>query len=318
MQLELAHDLVAKQIFSRFSEEEKALRKASRLLRDSYELHTELLGKQQEGRLLTRSEVAYLEQFLHVLDPEPEVAAYLEASRTAILAKEEAEKERLRAKIAQQRRFIAVAIAAGVIILGVAVFAGIQYQVANDAKVIAQAERSAADSARQVAVSLNDSLKVQVFQTFLANGNAAMSGEQYGEAIRQFEGALPYSTAADSQLVMEKIETSRQLGNTVGGFNQLIQAGDQLAARKAFRAAIGKYQEALALAYDDELASSKLRNTQRDLNIEFGKLVEQGRGFLTVKQYELALRKFEAARSLKPGDSYVRESIQACKQALEQ
>jgi len=43
LKYEISHDLLAKQIFARFSAEEKSLGKATRILHDNYELHAEFV-----------------------------------------------------------------------------------------------------------------------------------------------------------------------------------------------------------------------------------------------------------------------------------
>ena len=94
---ELAHDMLARQVFNKFSVEEKNRRKAERLLADNQELD-QTFQKEGKRRLLSAEEIGYLGPFLGQMNISPEQQGYLDESITAVHAAEEAEKAELTAQ----------------------------------------------------------------------------------------------------------------------------------------------------------------------------------------------------------------------------
>lgn len=103
MRIELSHDLIGKQVYARLSADEKAIRKAARMLKDSYELHTSL-SEEGKSRLLNREELIFLSSYIKDIQPGPKMVAYLEESEEAVQEAEEAEKKRLKDEIALREK----------------------------------------------------------------------------------------------------------------------------------------------------------------------------------------------------------------------
>ncbi|MDW3650700.1 MAG: OmpA family protein [Bacteroidia bacterium] len=166
MRIELSHDLIGKQVYARLSADEKAIRKAARMLKDSYELHTSL-SEGGKSRLLNREELIFLSSYIKDIQPGPKMVAYLEESEEAVQEAEEAEKKRLKDEIAlrnkQRRTARNFNILLGVTILGLVLFGSYvlypEIDKIRQARDVAEAKK---DSIQQVEVEIGKALKNEI------------------------------------------------------------------------------------------------------------------------------------------------------------
>ncbi|MEM8887169.1 MAG: hypothetical protein AAGD28_04210 [Bacteroidota bacterium] len=131
MRIELSHDLIGKQVYARLSADEKAIRKAARMLKDSYELHTSL-SEEGKSRLLNREELIFLSSYIKDIQPGPKMVAYLGESEEAVQEAEEAEKKRLKDEIALREKQRQTArrfnVLLGVLVVSMVAFFYIQFE----------------------------------------------------------------------------------------------------------------------------------------------------------------------------------------------
>ena len=104
LQYEITHDLLARQIYNRFSAEEKGLRRATGMIEDAYEFHTELSKKGEGISFMTEEQLSYLQNILPRLNLNETLLGYLEDSKTAINEEKEKEKLMLQREVTLQKQ----------------------------------------------------------------------------------------------------------------------------------------------------------------------------------------------------------------------
>jgi len=166
MRIELSHDLIGKQVYARLSADEKAIRKAARMLKDSYELHTSL-SEEGKSRLLNREELIFLSSYTKDIQPGPKMVAYLEESEEAVQEAEEAEKKRLKDEISlrdkQRRTARNFNILLGVAILGLVLFGSyVLYPEIDKIRKDRDIAEAKKDSIQQVELEIGKALKNEI------------------------------------------------------------------------------------------------------------------------------------------------------------
>lgn len=312
MNLELSHDLLAKEIFARFSAEEKDVRKATRMVKDSHEFHREQLKKKREGRLLSGAEVRYISPLLDLLDLNDQAYGYLNESIEAIKAAQEAKEKAIKAKARRQRNIAVISSITGVFMLGLAIFAGLQAEKATQNADIAQQNE-------KLAIQTLDSLQRTIAERDAANyrehleaGRGLMAQSLYQKAIAEFETALEFDST--QQEAKDSLMTCRSMSGVKEQHEGLMAEGQRLLSSGNSLAALEKFRAAIALGYDYAEAFQQSKIAEANLEDEFRALVESGdrlarAGSGTCPQ---AIQRYRKALRIKPNATEVHRKIQAC------
>ena len=285
---ELAHDMLARQVFNKFSVEEKNRRKAERLLADNQELD-QTFQKEGKRRLLSAEEIGYLGPFLGQMDISPEQQGYLDESIAAVHAAEEAEKAELRRKLRQQRTILIAATGVGLAMAGMAYLIQIN----------------------------NTQLKQQVYDNYMTNAERLMAEDSLEKAIQMYQLAeedAPNDEGRES--AVQKKEETEQKNLAYKAFTRFIQLGDSLYTAQKYSEALDYFQEAQENGYHLQLASSKISLTQSQLQLAFDQYKKKGLAYFDVKEYKLALDWLERAFSLNEKDVLVNDRIKRSRQNL--
>ena len=104
LQYEITHDLLARQIYNRFSAEEKGLRRATSMIEDAYDFHTELSKKGEGISFMTEEQLSYLQNIMPRLNLNETLLGYIEDSKTAITEEKEKEKLILQREVSFQKQ----------------------------------------------------------------------------------------------------------------------------------------------------------------------------------------------------------------------
>lgn len=286
---EVAHDLLAKQVFARFSAEETARRKADSI----YKIYKEI-GR---SRTLTKEDLETLMEYVRVLPPDEELKEFIALGRLAVRQEEEAERVRLEEELKRQQELLhakekqqklrnRMSIAFG--IFGVAMFllaawGWTQYQAAREAK-------------RQLAQQGFQDV-VKICKAFKQNGN-------YPEALQQLEVAENFANELDPT----RLDTVNMLRQKWNDTWILVREADTLAARGELQPALENYEKAQKISPDDRVKSI-IQQTTKEIDREFEKSKSAGDAMLRAGELKRALGSYQRAAKLKPNDENIRKKL---------
>lgn len=297
---ELAHDTLALRIAEDRSAEEVAFLEITKLVRDRFTVYptTQTLLNANELHLVQLNREKMLERGSF----SPEEWAFIEQSK----------------KENRRKRFLLGAALLGIIAVLMA-FSIFSYR----QSVIAKENQQQAMIAQEEAVKNLEKLEQEQAQKeeakyseHLALGKNYMSQSNYQEAIQEFNIALDFKEDGAEALAL-RAECEAKFG-IKSSFERLIDQGDALQAQGSdqFVNAMEKYQTALRLNYNDNLARSKINALNGKLEGAFEAFKNKGDAFFKAKGYDLALEFYRKAQRIKPGDREVRQKIEACEKAL--
>jgi tetratricopeptide (TPR) repeat protein len=205
------------------------------------------------------------------------------------------------------------------------------------------ARDAAANDAKKADAEARLKAKVKLdFDRNMADGNRAMQLRRYADAVREYGEALkllPNDAAARSALQRardalegeqkakdDEEKKKKAKDKQKADFDRLMDAGRQFAAAKRYDDAVKAYREALTVQPNDPAAVQALRAVEAVRDGDLAKEVEAkkrqdqyaahmtaGRAALTARRYDDAVREFQAAQQLFPGD---RNSAGLLQQAL--
>lgn len=285
MNLELAHDLLAKQIFQRLSAEEKAMRKAERLLRDGYELDEDL-RKEDKRRLLSGEDIAFIKPYLPTLQIPIEFQAYFQESEEILRAAEEAEKKELKKRLERQRYLLIVGAIAVIAILVLLFFS----------------------------IKGNIDLNEQIFENELARAMQFRQVEQYDSALIYYQKAEAF-TNTDEQVkkVKDLAQRTQDIQQAFQTYQEHMSKAASLIQEANFKAAIIYYEKAIASGYPEYAeASSQKEITEKNLDIAFNRYKKRGLALYDVGEKSKACEWLEKAYRLKANDQQVNQKRKAC------
>lgn len=143
------------------------------------------------------------------------------------------------------------------------------------------------------------------YETAIKEGRNALTGKRYDDALKSFEKAL--------QLVPDDAQASSLLKEAKAGRATLLRAwllqANDLQKQKKWLEAMALYQQMLALQPDDQAAKNGARMC------EFQMEMEAGRAALARKDKATAVKRFESALKLFPGDEEVQRLLQQARDA---
>ena len=155
------------------------------------------------------------------------------------------------------------------------------------------------------------------YERFVSDGRTAMEANDYMAAISEFETALSFN---DTGSVAQNLLA--EANNKVGlqrQFTNLLEEGAVLQQQGSLNAAKAKFEEALALDYDENRAQAAI-NTVDGLITQFANHVQQADAFFDAGNafgYQQALPIYRKARAIKPNDAHVNQRIAICEQGAQ-
>ena len=288
LKYELAHDLLARQIFNKFSAEEKNRRKAEILLTGNQEVDA-TLQKEGKRRLLTAEEIGYLGPYLGAIEIKPAQQQYLDESIEAIREAEEEETRALRKKLQQQRILLGAAMGVGLVMAAMAYFIQVN----------------------------NSRLQRQVYDNHRSNAQRLISQDSLDQALLRLQAAA--ESAPDAEARQSSETAIAKLLERIGRyreFQQYMGSGDSLLSRKQYREAGAAFERALENGYKASQAQNKLQIAQAQSRIAFDSYKKKGLAYFDVNEFELALEWLEKAQALDSTDAQVQLRITQCKERL--
>jgi tetratricopeptide (TPR) repeat protein len=199
------------------------------------------------------------------------------------------------------------------------VLAGLRQVDAGRSVLAAQQKKAAAESA-----------KADRVKQFMNDGNAALNAKKYTEAVTAFQQARKLApdnlevvtglTRAEQLRAQLQTEANRQKEETarVQNFRRLLKSGQANLASKQYEAAVASLTEAVKLDPTDTAAQAALKQAQsaRDASLtnakeqaaakaradSYQKLVNAGQSALSSKRYADAIKAFNDAQKVLPGD----------------
>jgi hypothetical protein len=154
------------------------------------------------------------------------------------------------------------------------------------------------------------------FKKHLSDGQAALTGKQFDEAIKQAGEALKLKPGdAQAAALLKQAQADKATQETAvkrqQDLTRLLSLGQAAQAGKRYQEAITHYTEALKLAPGDATATRGLADARKGLadaqtagklEADHAAAVKAGRTALLAKKYDDAIKDFTEALRLKPDD----------------
>jgi tetratricopeptide (TPR) repeat protein len=295
---EVAHDLLAKQVFARFSMEETARRKADGV----YKIYREI-GQQ---RTLTKEELETLSQYLRLLPPDEELKKIIATARLQVRREEETERVKLEEELKRQKELIEqrekgqrlrmwMSVGSALFAVAMLILAGFTYRYYLEAQ---EAKKELAQKG---------------YEAQLTNCLTLKKDGKYDEAIEQLNLAEDFAKV----LSPEKEATVRQLQQDYVEEKVTVKQAEEHLNKGELRPALELYQKASKISDYDTRLKGKVFEIERAIETEFEKSKQAGDAMLKAGEYRRATQNYEKALKLKPGEPTVEEKLRKSK-ALEQ
>lgn len=297
---ELAHDTLALHIAEQRSADEIAFLEVVKMIKDRHQFYA------KSKTLLNANELQLVAYNKTALEKE----TLLDAEEWTYIAKSQRDKtNRLRL-----RQLLLVGLIA--ILSSFSAFSYFQSKKAQQKEQEAiEAQQAAEANLQQLKVEQAQKTAAK-YKAHLALGKSLMAQDNHLEAIKEFETALAFNEYGEEAQRLQEEAASRAGSNQ--RFEQLIKEGATLEAGGAGTLvdALGKYQQALQLNFNNPLAERKLAGVQEKLKNAFDKFVQDGDAFFAAADFEFALKNYQQALRIKPNESPLKEKVIACKQKL--
>ena len=290
---ELAHDTLAQRIAERRSADEVAFLEVRKLIKDRYNLYP------TTKTLLNANELQLIKAFEQRL-----------ADENSLRREEDIYINRSRRENRRRRITLALLVSTAIVVL--AVFSIYSYRQSERAQI---AQEKAVQSLIQLEEEQQQRAEAQ-YQNYLSRGRALMAISEFDQAIQEFETALSHRPEGQEALEL-KGESASKL-NTRTDFDRFIQEGDRFfeAGAETYVDALGKYQAALRLGFNNSLAESKINTVSGRLEGAYENFVNVGNIFFQAQGYQLALDHYRQALRIKPNDQELRRKISDCRNRL--
>lgn len=191
----------------------------------------------------------------------------------------------------------------------------------NDIKKLISEEQSAAALQQQIEQLIQEGISLME--------GGVMDGPQLEPAKEKFKEVLSLDkankTATDRIAQIEKLLTEQKsLADKEAKFAESVAKGDAETASQSWEKAIGFYNVALGIK-EDAGVREKVAQAQEKLNElasakkteeEYQKAIKDADGLRDGKKYTEALSKYEAAKGLKPSETYPQQEINKIGQLL--
>lgn len=164
----------------------------------------------------------------------------------------------------------------------------------------------------------------------MADGDAAMSSNNYQDAVDQFKGAL--DAKPGDQLAQQKLGSAESKRNEeleeermANAYSAAISAGDKQLKNEEFEAAIASFEEALAAKRGDAYAQSQIKEANRLMvekadeiarRKEYEAHMKEGDDAVASSAFEKAISAYGKALETVPGDRDASKKRSAAEEAL--
>ncbi len=287
---ELSHDVLAKYIANTRSTEEIALLQIGRIVKDRFHAF------EATKTLLNSNEIQLIKSFEQRLKEEnaltEEEWIFVNKSATAV----------------RRRRFFIGSTAFTIL---AALTALTIYS--NSQRLIAQENVLLADTRLLEVQNAQEQQKAANYEKYLNEGKTLMATSNYSEAIQAFQTALDFDQ--NRQEARDSILASQNKVGVSNRFEKLLNEGDAFFNRNndaLYVDALGKYQQALALGFNNSLAQSKINATKGKLAVAFEKFNADGEAFFNAQTafgYQMALESYRNALRIRPNDAKLLQRI---------
>ncbi|PHN00895.1 ATP-binding protein [Flavilitoribacter nigricans] len=220
-----------------------------------------------------------------------------------------------RSAAANRRRRLTLA---GIVLAVIASLATLAL-IANGQRLNAQEKATEAQENLEAMLEAQENERAANYQEYLSRGNAQMAQSRYAEAIQSYEVALTFdSTGTEAQDSLVAATSKSDAGSI---FNQLMSEGDELYARGmiTYIDAMRRYQEALALGFNNSLAQGRINELTGKLVTAFDTFKDSGDRFFNAAQtdqatssYRYALEQYRNAAKIRPNNRHIQERIRQC------
>jgi tetratricopeptide (TPR) repeat protein len=170
------------------------------------------------------------------------------------------------------------------------------------------------------------------FKSFVADGDAAMSKQNYEDAVLNYKAALDLKPEdqtvppklGDAQTKWDSEKAAAELDNS---YSAALDAGDGFMRTEEFDKAISSYEEALKLKPNesypkDQIAKANSIVAERAANMakqeQFNKLISEGEASFAEKKYEKALGSFQAALEVFPDNKEAQRKLDETNAAIQE
>jgi hypothetical protein len=171
----------------------------------------------------------------------------------------------------------------------------------------AQAKLDAENAAANLEKKYND---------LMANAKSNIKKESFDDAVSNLNEAIKLKPEArEPKDLLAEVEKKRAALQNKAKYDQLITAADKEFSNKNYAISIEKYQEAIAVIGTEQYPRERIKEAQRLIDEalssamaaeqkekRYKELIDLGRKNIGSKEYQVALRNYEEAKTLKPGE----------------
>ncbi|MFZ9029097.1 MAG: carboxypeptidase regulatory-like domain-containing protein, partial [Crocinitomicaceae bacterium] len=168
----------------------------------------------------------------------------------------------------------------------------------------------------------NQAELAEKIEKLMKEGDQAMTGEKYGDAIAKFEEVLSLDdehVPATEKLALarQKLEEQRKAEVADAEFNKLVKEGDDAFSSESYQNAVDAYTKALDIK-DDAAVRSRLQDAQtklaeiaadREKREQYDQLMQEGAQAMTDKAWDQAKSKYNSALGLYPNEQDPKDKL---------
>ncbi len=165
------------------------------------------------------------------------------------------------------------------------------------------------------------------YNNAIAKGVELESQSQYALALNSFQEALSYKPKdefATSKInsINETLRIQKEQADLEQHFNELMANGDAAEKNGTLESALSLYTEASQLKPDNETAKSKIAairsrlQSLADAEKNYNDFIAKADGMFNAKQYAQSIEAYQNALTIKPGEAYPQQQIEAAQKGM--
>lgn len=161
------------------------------------------------------------------------------------------------------------------------------------------------------------------YNELLANAKNDIKNESFDKAVTNLNEAIKLKPAErEPKDLLAEVEKKRSALQNKAKYDQLITAADKEFTSKNYAIAIEKYQEALGLMATEQYPRDRIKEAQKLIDEalanamaseqkekRYKELIDLGQKNMGSKEYQVALRNFEEAKTIKPEEKLPKDKI---------
>jgi tetratricopeptide (TPR) repeat protein len=188
-----------------------------------------------------------------------------------------------------------------------------EFEQALQAKPGDQAATQALRQAQQALADMKD------YDKHMKDGQTAMQQKKYADAVKDFEQAL--KAKPNDQAAMTALQQAKLLADGSGKqaeYEKNMKEGQAALKANKFADAAKEFEQALKSKPGDPAAMLALKQAQQGMagQKEYDKYMKDGQAAMRAKKYADAVKAFEAALRVNPGDKQAAAELKKAKAAL--